>query len=132
LISLFATKERKHILPFVAFYNCHFRALLFEYFSVCVVGTCQTCYWSYCLSLITVLQLSVLLQTLSIQPHQIIQRDISIKTSSLGNGGESEKVLLTFSVPNDLPNNLLKYCTWTLNHPAFQINLGYYRCVFFI
>jgi hypothetical protein len=38
LISLFAMKE---ILPFLASFNRHFRALLLVYFSVHVVGTCQ-------------------------------------------------------------------------------------------
>jgi hypothetical protein len=41
LIILFALKERKEILPFVAFFNHYFRAFNFEYFSVHVVGTCQ-------------------------------------------------------------------------------------------
>jgi hypothetical protein len=38
------------------------------------------------------------------------KRDINVKMSKLGNGGESEKKK-TFSAPDDLPNNVLKYCS---------------------
>jgi hypothetical protein len=35
------------------------------------------------------------------------QSDINVKWLAPGNGGESEKNVFAFSVPNDLPNNLL-------------------------
>jgi hypothetical protein len=68
LILLFAMKEIKQILPIVAFFNRQFRVLLFGYTSVHVLGTSQTCYRYYRPSLITALQLSVLLQTFSAEP----------------------------------------------------------------
>jgi hypothetical protein len=43
---------------------------------------------------------------------------INVKALSLGKGDESEKSLFNFPAPNDLPNNLLKYCTRTLNYPV--------------
>jgi hypothetical protein len=45
LASLFTIK--KYILPFVAFFNCHFRELLYQYFSNSVVGTYHVCYRQY-------------------------------------------------------------------------------------
>jgi hypothetical protein len=35
-------KGSKQILPFVAFFNRHFRVLFFDYFSVRLMGTCRT------------------------------------------------------------------------------------------
>jgi hypothetical protein len=46
-------------------------------------------------------------------------RDINIKTSSLGKDGESVKPSSTFSAPNDLPNNLIRYCIRALNPPVY-------------
>jgi hypothetical protein len=37
----------------------------------------------------------------------------------LGNGAESDKMLLTFFDTSDLPNNLLKYYTRAVIHPVF-------------
>jgi hypothetical protein len=37
-----------------------------------------------------------------------------------------KKKTFTFSAPNDLPNNLLKYCTRALNHSVyFHLNEGF-------
>jgi hypothetical protein len=47
-----------------------------------------------------------------------VQSNISVKTLSLRNDGESEKTF-TCSAPYDLPNNLLKYCTRALTHPVY-------------
>jgi hypothetical protein len=46
----------------------------------------------------------------------LLASDINVKTSSLENGDESKEKLFIFSAPNNLPNNLLKYCTRALNH----------------
>jgi hypothetical protein len=61
--SLLATRERNSAPRSI--FNWNFRVLLFEYFSNRVVGICQTCCLYYCLSLLIVLQLSVLPPTLS-------------------------------------------------------------------
>jgi hypothetical protein len=100
-------------------FSCHFRVLLFEYFSDRVVGTCQTCYRYCCSSLLTVFQLSLGLppQTLSIRSpsnDHLIQSDIDVRTSSIGNSDQSEEKICIFSYPNNLPNSLLKYCTIAL------------------
>jgi hypothetical protein len=57
--SLFSTIEIKQTLPFVAFFNSHFRELLLEYFPVSVVGNVHTFCWYYDISVVTVLQLSI-------------------------------------------------------------------------
>jgi hypothetical protein len=82
------------ILTFVTCLIRHFGIYIHEYFSNCLVGTCQTWYRYYCASLITVLQLWVLPLTLTRNPLQtttVIQSNIRVKTSSLGNGDESGK-----------------------------------------
>jgi hypothetical protein len=78
-----------------------------------VSGTCHTCYRYYCPSLITLFRQSVLPWILSAEPpsnnHNITEL-CQFNTSSLGNGIESEKkTLLSFSAPNYLHNDLLKY-----------------------
>jgi hypothetical protein len=120
-------KERKQILPSVAFFNCHFTVLLFEHFSVRVVGDLSE-HWTYYTACNhnRCSKCPPTTWTHPSQQHQpyfhklsvhcpcqmitIIQSDINEETSSLGNGRKSENMLFTFSAPNDLPHNLLKHC----------------------
>jgi hypothetical protein len=84
---------KKEILPFVSFFNCNFRVLFFEYFPDHVVGTCQTCYWHYCLSLLTVLQLYVF-------PWTVICSCFSVQCSSVHNS-----LLSSYSDRSELTNH---------------------------
>jgi hypothetical protein len=96
LIWLVAIKDRKEAnSALCSIFSLHLRVgLLFEYFSVRLVGTCHACYRYYCPSLITALQLSVVPWTLNpespLNDHKI-QSDIDVKTSLLRNGDDSEK-----------------------------------------
>jgi hypothetical protein len=80
-----------------------------------------------------VLQLTALPPTVSMTSplnHHSNTDDINVKALSFGNGDESEETLFTFSSPNDLFKNLLKYCTTVLNHP---VGLNYcIRCYLFL
>jgi hypothetical protein len=51
--------------------------------------------------------------------------DINVKTSYFRNVGESDKkTIFTFSVPNNLPHNVLKYSTRGSNHPVQNSTYG--------
>jgi hypothetical protein len=83
---------KKEILPFLEFFNCHFRVLLLSIYFLIVLWGPVNCY--YCPTVLTVLQLLYFHEHLVRNPLQKIttmQSGINVKMSSHGNDNESEK-----------------------------------------
>lgn len=117
-------KERKFC-PFSIFHS-PLQSIYFRVFFL--LRTFQTCYRYHSPSLTTALQLTVgyfqeLIRASRLHTIIITRSNTSVKTSSLGNGGESEKKLFIFQAPNVLSNHFRKYCTWTLNHSVYKQTL---------
>jgi hypothetical protein len=108
-------------MPFVAFFSRYFTVLLFSALFLSYSRDLSDFCGCNCPSLLTVLQLTALPPTVSMTSplnHHSNTDDINVNALSLGNGDGSEETLFTFSSPNDLFKNLLKYCTTVLNHPV--------------
>jgi hypothetical protein len=83
------------------------------------------CYWYYCLSPVTALPLSVLWWTLWAEPpsnnHSNSKQHQSKNFVVILKLWQMWKKLFTFSAPNYVHNNVLKFCTRDLNHPVYYI-----------
>jgi hypothetical protein len=58
----------------------------------------------------------------------IIQNYTKVKTSPLGNGGESKDMLFIFSVPNDLASDPIKHYSRVVVQIPYRHNFEYQRC----
>jgi hypothetical protein len=112
------------ILPFVAFFSCLFWVLLCNYFSVRVMYTCQTCYRYWDL----LPEFHKCASTICTFPKSKISIESPPKDQNNTNKHQRNnvvtqkrcriwiKIVFAFSVPNDLPNNLINFSLWiTLN-----------------
>jgi hypothetical protein len=113
---------KKETLPFVAVSSLHFRLLLSENFSNCVVGTC---YRYYCPSLLSVLQLSVLPLTISTEfptnHHSNTERHQRKSAVTQKRWRIRKESYLNFWCHQLISPRFLAYCTRALSHPVYGL-----------